>query len=351
MRLELLTIHDSARWEHLLGRFPEEATDIYFSPRYYRTWESVHDGEAVCLFAESGGHCILYPFYKRGIDGLDGEFFDISSAYGYGGAISTADVPDEDMKREFSELVSEWCLRENVVAEFIREYPGATLRNTGAVKRTMVRTNLYVDTGAAPDALWAGLKGSARRNVAAAMKGGVEAVVDESLDTMDGFRRLYSHTACDRGFDGFYHFPQGYFESMKELLGGDAVIINAVHEGGIIASVLCLQSGAKLSYHLGASMRDRANLRANDLLYWEMIIQAHKRGCRVLQLGGGMGLGSDDSLFRFKSKFATRELPFHIETCVHNKEVYESLCMRWEEKYPTLVARKGRYFLKYRESG
>lgn len=349
--LEVLTLDDSQRWESLLSAFPDDGIDIYFHPRYYATWKNVYDGEALCLHANIQGEEVLYPFYKRVIDGyeLDNTYYDISTAYGYGGAVSTGGLQDEGLKEEFAEMFIRWCKEENVIAEFVREYPDAAFRNTGAMKRTIVRKNLYVDTTPELEAIWHGINNNARRNVRRSVRCGVIVEVDDALETMDGFRQLYRRTAVDRGFGAFYRFPDSYFESVNMHLSGNSFILNAVEGKEVIASVLCLEFGPKVSYHLGASRQERADARANDLLFWEMIRQAKKRGCRLLQLGGGLGLSANDSLYRFKNKYATYELPFFIGTYVHDHAVYDSLCRQWEAGHAHLLESKGGYFLRYRE--
>ena len=118
--------------------------DIYFYPEYYQSWQSVYEGEVLCFYAEIDSIKVLYPVIKCKIEGydLDDSYYDISSAYGYSGAISTVINADEKIKKEFSSLISDWCKEENIVAEFIREYPGATVRFIDKTNRIWVRNKL-----------------------------------------------------------------------------------------------------------------------------------------------------------------------------------------------------------------
>ena len=95
------------------------SADIYFSPDYYASWQGTTPGTATCLHARIGDIEVLYPFFKSEIPGTDG-YFDIASAYGYGGAITSGPF-DETTQQVFDTLVSEWCEQERVVAEFVGE--------------------------------------------------------------------------------------------------------------------------------------------------------------------------------------------------------------------------------------
>lgn len=348
---EVFSLNDAEKWRSQLELFPTELVDIYFYPEYYQSWQSVYGGEALCVYAEIDSVKVLYPFVKREIEGykLEGCFYDISSIYGYGGAISTVINVEENIKKTFSSLISDWCENENIVAEFIREYPGATVRYIDKTNRIWVRTNVYVDTTLNEESIWQNLSKRVRRDVRYALKKDLKIEVDEDLRTIDDLYNLYCETAMDRNFDAFYHFPKNYFIDLKTYIGNDSVIINAIENSKIIASVLCFYSDDKFTHHLGCSLSNKLSLCPNDLLYWEMIKQAIDRNCRHLNFGGGMSTLPEDNLFLYKKKFGNHEIPIFIETCVHNKSVYEEVCRQWELRYPHHLNSKGHYFLRYRE--
>ena len=350
MHFEVFSLKDSSKWKAALKSFPNNLTDIYFYPEYYMSWQECDFGEPLCVYAKIGHVEVLYPFLKKEISEyrLDDHYFDISSAYGYGGAITSNSDSDKE-KHIFSDLISDWCGEQKVIAEFIREYPGATFRLIDKTKRSIVRYNLWVDTSIDKEDIWNALPGKALRNVRYAQKNGLTVNIDEDLKTIDTFYKLYCETAIDRHFERFYHFSESYFQGIKKFLFGKTVIINAVEQSHIIASVLCFHSGNKFTYHLGASLPQKRHLRPNDLLYWAMIQESNKRGYEWLNLGGGMSTNRSDSLFLFKKKYGKCEIPIYIETCVHNELVYGEVCRIWELQNPQLQAKKGNYFLKYRE--
>ncbi len=346
--LSVHTLADPAPWAAALRRMPAHAADVYFSPDYYASWQGTLPGTAMCLHARIGGLEVLYPFFKAGIPGLPGRY-DIASAYGYGGAITNRPY-DEDEQRRFDALVADWCCEYGVVAEFVREYPGARFRASTAGRRTLVRHNLSVDLDRPLEAIWEALPGSTRRYVRKPRTLGLTVEIDEDLASLDDFQALYRETADRAGFSAFYRFDRVYFESVRDRLAGHAVILNVRDGDRLAASALCLHWGRTVHYHLGASSRTWARAHPSELVYWAMIEEGHRRGCRWLRLGGGMSTAPDDSLFRFKAKFASHRTPVHIATFVHDRATYDRLCADWARAHPELVASKGHYFLRYRET-
>ena len=78
-------------------------------------------------------------------------------------------------------------------------------------------------------------------------------------------------------------FPRGLFEAVLDEL--DADILTVRHRGTAVASVLSLYHGdAVLPYWGGGTHAARA-LRANDRMYFELMLQAHRRGCSRFDFG------------------------------------------------------------------
>lgn len=349
MKFEALRLGDLNRWQYLLQKFPVCKRDIFFDPSYLETWERCGFGVPVCLVGEDGGDVILYPFMLRRIDGYDlsDEYYDISSAYGYGGAVSCNYDIDSMVVNKFDEYVGQWCSDNNVIAEFIRVYPGNYLRNVNIASSAKVRSNAHLIVNSENE-IWNELHTSARRNILKAQKCNVEIDVDYDCETIDHFAEMYLEMAGRKEFGKFYHFPMDYFMAIKKLLGNNTVIINAKHNETTIASVLCFVYGEYFTYHLGASTATALSLRPNDLLYWIMIQEAIKNRCAIVNWGGGTSLDINDKLLSFKMKFSNVKTDVYIKTRVRNDSVYNDICNKWYNAYPDLK-NKEHYFMKYRE--
>ncbi len=78
-------------------------------------------------------------------------------------------------------------------------------------------------------------------------------------------------------------FPRSLFEAMLHTL--DADILTIRHQGAPVASVLSFyHDGAVLPYWGGGTFAARA-LRANDRMYFELMLHARRRGCSRFDFG------------------------------------------------------------------
>lgn len=64
-----------------------------------------------------------------------------------------------------------------------------------------------------------------------------------------------------------------------------------------------------------------------------------------MMLGGGRSNAANDSLFKFKSKFSPKSLPFYIAGKIYQPKIYEKLNQLWQQQNPN---KRLNYFLKYR---
>jgi len=78
-------------------------------------------------------------------------------------------------------------------------------------------------------------------------------------------------------------FPRGLFDAVLDTI--DADILTIRHAGAPVASVLSLyHAGAVLPYWGGGTYSARA-LRANDRMYYELMLHARRRGCDRFDFG------------------------------------------------------------------
>ena len=349
MKLTVLSARDALRWEKTLSQFPAEAYTVFHTPAYVLSWQDHEQGEPACLLLESDGVFFLYPFYLLPCPYGDGgpERWDMVSAYGYGGMVCSRPDCDPALLDTANQTVDKWCTDQGVVAEFIREYPfPAYLRRS----RTLhVRDNLLFQYGPQPMEFAAGIKKRARRDARLSARKGCTVDVDRDLRTLDSFQEMYADLADRKGFFGSHGFSTAYFQGVRRHLSGMALLVNIAYTGRTMATALCLLYRGMLVYHLSASAHDAAPLLSNDLLLYTMLELGAQAGCRTLFLGGGLNADEDDSLFRFKEKFANERVRVHIGTKVHDQNEYERLCGKWEQDNPDKAGRFANFFLKYRQ--
>jgi FemAB-related protein (PEP-CTERM system-associated) len=80
-------------------------------------------------------------------------------------------------------------------------------------------------------------------------------------------------------------FPQRLLGSVLDAFGEDADVLTVRHQGRAVASVITLyHRGAAMPYWGGGTQEAR-RLRANDRMYFELMLHARRRGCTVCDFG------------------------------------------------------------------
>ena len=80
-------------------------------------------------------------------------------------------------------------------------------------------------------------------------------------------------------------FPRALFDAVLDRFGQDADILAVRHEGRPVASVLSLYHGGAVMPYWGGGTWDARRLRANDRMYYELMLHARRRGCSHFDFG------------------------------------------------------------------
>ncbi|WP_236015197.1 lipid II:glycine glycyltransferase FemX [Geomonas anaerohicana] len=128
------------------------------------------------------------------------------------------------------------------------------------------------------------LRKSAARNILKASKEGVQVEISDELDEVLSFYRLHCLTRRRQGQppQAKKYFVQLHKHLIAKGLGFTAL---ARHGENIIAGLICLHYGSNAIYKYGASDEQYQSLRANNLLFWEMIKKCANGGFTRLSFG------------------------------------------------------------------
>ena len=80
-------------------------------------------------------------------------------------------------------------------------------------------------------------------------------------------------------------FPKRLFAEVLDAFGPDADILTVFHQGAPVASVLSLYHGGAVMPYWGGGTRAARVLRANDRMYFELMLHARRRGCSRFDFG------------------------------------------------------------------
>lgn len=154
------------------------------------------------------------------------------------------------------------------------------------------------------DRLFAGLKGTTRRNIRKAMREGVTVSIEQSLDAVKEYYRLHCMT---RKKHGLPPQPYTFFEKIHEhIISRDfGVVVLASHQGVNVAGDVFFGLKDKALYKYGASDYAYQHLRPSDLVMWEGIKRYAQSGYRTLCFG--RTAMDNDGLRRFKGQWGVDE--------------------------------------------
>jgi FemAB-related protein (PEP-CTERM system-associated) len=80
-------------------------------------------------------------------------------------------------------------------------------------------------------------------------------------------------------------FPRALFDAVLDRFGEDVDILTVRHEGRAVASVLSLYWRGAVMPYWGGGTWDARRLRANDRMYYELMLHARRRGCDRFDFG------------------------------------------------------------------
>jgi FemAB-related protein (PEP-CTERM system-associated) len=92
-------------------------------------------------------------------------------------------------------------------------------------------------------------------------------------------------------------FPRALFAAVLEAFGSDADILTVRYQGRPVASVLSLYHRGAVMPYWGGGTRDARALRANDRMYYELMLHARRRGCSHFDFGRSK---TDSGAYHFK---------------------------------------------------
>lgn len=316
--------------------------DTYYSDEYISLYLSEEDKLFSFEYRDDDKYflnkSIKRPINNIGVIDVHDGFFDLESAYGYGGYYTNCN--DEEFIHNALEAYYAKCNNEKVIAEFIRFHPFNDFpqRHTKFLDfnvhdRDIVICPLNID-----------IMTSYRSKVRNTIKRASEKVEFKISHNVDKFIEIYNTTMKKNCADDFYFFNTELFNRLSNL--PDVELYEITSEGEIIAMGFFLFGKDLAHYHLSANTNLSYKLNSNYVLLNNLFLLAQKLGKKYFILGGGATSNSDDPLLKFKKKFSKELKAFHIAGNVFNQEVYDKYNAMWlkESSYDI------KYFLKYRLS-
>ncbi len=257
------------------------------------------------------------------------------------GYFPKGEIPSRDQKRVLEKIAKkENCifikLEPKVELKKINQAKIKFLKRNGFVKGRSLFTpyNFILDLSPSLEELLKNFKSKTRYNIRLAQRKGVEVKIDNSDEAFEFFLKLMKETTQRQGF---YAHEEDYYREMWATLQNQKSVINssstktlkadlmvAKYKGEIITAWMLFWFGETMYYPYGASTRKYREVMANNLVMWEAIKLAKKRGCNYFDMWGALGPNPSKNdpwygFHRFKSGYnpnlieymGTYDLVFH----------------------------------------
>lgn len=101
-------------------------------------------------------------------------------------------------------------------------------------------------------------------------------------------------------------FPRALLDSVLNAFADDADILTIRHDGRPVASVITLYHKGMAMPYWGGGTREARYLRANDRMYYELMLHARRRGCAAFDFGRSK---TDSGAFHFKRNWGFEPEP------------------------------------------
>lgn len=321
--------------------------DIYYLKEYASLY--LAEGQKLFEFDYRDGSDRFYnltvkrPICHIGNYVVDDGYYDLETAYGYGGYYSTTE--DQLFLDKALSAFHQQCMDEQIIAEFIRYHPYNTFSSVNNKCLDFIaldRRTVSIDLSISKEQRWSGYSGTTRNIL---RKAAPQLAFHETED-IDGFMRLYQSTMENNNASSFYYFTKEYYERLLAI--NNVKLFAVTHDNHTITMSFVLFGNNLAHYHLSGNDKSFSKLNGNYFLLDSVcdFININYPEISQFHLGGGRSNLDSDSLLAFKSKFSNIRNDFYIGGKVFNQDVYQSYIQKFNALYPAL--KNTRFFLKYR---
>jgi FemAB-related protein (PEP-CTERM system-associated) len=273
--VDLTDPNEIARLEGFVARHPQGTP--FHRPAWFVSVAKATGNEALALVQERGGAIVaLLP-----LDAIHSPVFGrllASTGFAVGGGLLASDEADVDAV--FAAL-EELARRRSCPAIELR---GGVLPASGAgwAIKTESHCNFARPLAADDEAQLTAIPRKQRAEVRRSL--GIDLTID--VGTSEADRAAHYAVFCESYRNlGTPVFPRALLDAVVDGFGDDADILTVRHEGRPVASVISVYHGGAVMPYWGGGTFDARRLRANDRMYYELMLHARRRGCTTFDFG------------------------------------------------------------------
>ncbi|RNF38403.1 GNAT family N-acetyltransferase [Planococcus salinus] len=322
---ELVPVHDHTKWKKIVESF--EDADIYYNRQYFLSAVKLDPGEPFLFYYRDDHGEVAYPFIKRKIMKGSMDFYDITTPFGYGGPILNIVDSTRKLVQHFREEFSEFCSRENIIAEFIRFHPWK--KNALLFEDHLTVLPLYDTFSIDLNQLSAPRVPLEEDNGGALQTTGSQEPTVKKLGTvrhMFEFLVLYYSAVRRRDeADSYYFFTDDYFEALVSSLGPNLHLFGAYYENKLVTACYVLTTEDTIYHHLEGSLDEPGIQEAMKALLLK-IAEWGKENYYTSFLLGGDYKGESETADKTRQEISNRDPElFYVGHKIHNEAMFKEL--------------------------
>jgi hypothetical protein len=299
---------------------------------YGSNWES--------LIISDNDNIFMNSFSRNKINKT--EYFDIEPYLGYSGPV--VNTNDKNFIEKAVELYSDFCKKEEIIAELIRFNP--------VLENHKLFENLLIKISPSKELVIVNCHKDIVGQLSEFNRLGKRYIKDIKDETqiyffeqknLDQFKNNY-YRSLDRVNAGKVWYLNDEFFSRAGK--SKRFILVEVHYKGVtkIASIII---PSRLAFYHFITSIDEPRIRGlNDYLILSLSLYTANHGSKYLILGGGNTDKTDDTLLLYKKNFNKNPVILHLGNLIFSDEVFNDFCSQAIQNNPLLTNKN--YFLKYR---
>lgn len=341
-------IEDRSTWQFTLDQCG--STDFYHTFDYHQIAKKKGERPLLLKYTEDQ-ICIALPMLIRDIEGTDLK--DATSVYGYVGPICK-NVGDNFDNTKFRSALDKFLNENNIISVFSRLHPFITEQNLilkdigklvshGKVVNIDLTLSLEEQRKQYKKRLRTYINKEAQE---------YEIIDGKCDDCLDTFIMTYCENMKRVNAKPGYFFGKKYFYEFLASSEINSELLVARHKktGELAGGAIFTKNGDTIQYHLSGMKEEYVQLNPIKLLIDHVRKEGTEQGFTNFNLGGGLGGGTKDSLFYFKSGFSNDYREFFTWQYVVDEDKYGELLEQNNQTHDNNIDESSCFFPLYRQN-
>lgn len=309
LQQELISVHDSSRWDDILSGLPHAPAH---TASYNLAMMKSSKRQTFLYVARSDNFIAVCPVAKR----FKYETIDLVTPYGFGGFIAQGDY------RHFEADFDRFMRQQQILSSYLAVHPvfcqsESVLSMCEKVSSAVYTLNLRKEL---PD-LFSQLHKSQRYEIRK-MQTAEVSILGSSDEAIEHLILLYRETLSRTQAAGVYYFDK---QTLADILKSKLCLaLAAKKDGKIVAITMVIYNRHISDYFINASNDEGRDY--TRVLLWKAIEHLHHLGVDSLNLGGGVK--PNDNLEQFKGRFSSERIEPYVLKRIYNENVYHAVCAR-----------------------